>query len=116
MHWRTEVHFFWEDCLVLRNKHRTCQLETEAENMGTNKDTLTVIVGGVPTEVEVNPNAALETVVEKALHQTKNVGQPKENWELKDAAGNLLDPHSKIAVYLAAGASVYLNLKAGVGG
>ncbi len=77
---------------------------------------LTVVVGGVPTEVEVNANAALESVVEKALQQTKNVGQPKENWELKDAAGNLLDAQGKIAVYLAAGAKVYLNLKAGIGG
>jgi hypothetical protein len=75
-----------------------------------------VVVGGVPTEVEANPNAALESVVEKALKQTKNVGQPKENWELKDAAGNPLDPQSKVAIYLAAHAKVYLNLKAGIGG
>lgn len=81
-----------------------------------NHEKLTVVVGGVPTEVDVNANAALESVVEKALQQTKNVGQPKENWELKDGAGNLLDAQSKIAVYLASGAKVYLNLKAGIGG
>jgi hypothetical protein len=84
--------------------------------MANPKETLTVVVGGTSTEIDANPNAPLESVIEKALSQTKNVGQPKENWELKDASGNALDTHTKVGALIAAGAIVYLNLKAGAAG
>ena len=81
------------------------------------KRTVTVIVNGVAAEVELNPRAALGSVIEKALHQTHNTGQPKENWELKDAAGNVLDLRRSYSDYaFPDGAKLYLNLKAGVGG
>jgi hypothetical protein len=78
---------------------------------------LSVIVNGEPTLVEVNANAPLRTVIPPALHQSGNAGQPPENWELRDAAGALLDLDAKIGSFgFPADAKVFLNLKAGIGG
>lgn len=78
---------------------------------------LTVIVNGQPTGVEANLNAPLHTIVPKALEQTGNTGQPPENWELRDSAGNLLDGSRKIETFgFEPGTHLFLNLKAGIGG
>lgn len=85
--------------------------------MAKNKETLTVIVNGKPTEVEVNVNAPLRTVIPKALQQTGNTGQPPENWELRDEDGNILDLDKKIGDYaFTDDTKLFLNLKAGIGG
>jgi hypothetical protein len=85
-----------------------------------NKVEVTVVVNGTPTVVEANDNAPLQTVTPRALEQTGNTGQPPENWELRDAAGVLLDPSRKISDYVEGagpgGLRVFLGLKAGVGG
>lgn len=81
------------------------------------KKTVSIVVNGVAAEIELNLRAALESIIEKALHQTHNTGQPKENWELKDAAGNVLDLHRSFSDYgFSTDVKLYLNLKAGVGG
>jgi hypothetical protein len=78
---------------------------------------LSVVVNGTSTNVETNPNAALQSVIVKALAQTNNQGRPPGDWELKDLAGNVLDPNKKPRDYnLASGATLFLTLKAGVGG
>lgn len=85
--------------------------------MNRNKETLTVIVNGTSTEVEVNENAPLGTIIPKALHQTGNQGQPPESWELKDAAGNPLDLNAKIGdFHFPENVKLFLSLKAGIGG
>lgn len=85
--------------------------------MSKNKDTLAVVVNGQQTEVEANENAPLRTVISKALEQTNNVGQPPENWELRDSSGNVLDLGKKIRDYrFPDNAKLFLSLKAGVGG
>jgi hypothetical protein len=85
--------------------------------MPRNKSTLTVIVNGTPTEVEANDHALLKTIIPKALHQTGNSGQPPDQWELKDAQGNLLDLEKKIGDYhFPDDVKLFLSLKAGVGG
>ena len=70
--------------------------------------------------VHANENAPLQTVIPRALEQTGNAGQPPENWELRDAAGKLLDTHRKIKEYEESARPddlrVFLSLKAGVGG
>jgi len=83
--------------------------------MSKEKDQLTVVVNGVSVEVTRNSHAALQSVIGKALEETNNVGQPMQNWELRDAGGNILDPGSKIGD-LPPGAKLFLSLKAGVGG
>jgi len=85
--------------------------------MPRNKNTLTVIVNGTPTEVEANENAPLKMIIPKALEQTGNTGQPPDQWELKDAQGNLLDLGKKIGDYhFPDDVKLFLSLKAGVGG
>jgi hypothetical protein len=78
---------------------------------------LTVVVNGQPTQVVANEEAPLLTVVEKALEQTGNTGQPPDNWELRNASGVELDVHKKIEDYhFEPHTQLFLNLKAGVGG
>ena len=78
---------------------------------------LTIVVNGQPTEVSANPEAPLHTVIPKALEQTGNVGQPPENWELRDVAGTLLDLAREISSYhFTEETRLFLNLKAGIGG
>jgi hypothetical protein len=82
-----------------------------------NKIELTVIVNGAPTVVEANENAPLRQALEKALAQTKNTGQPIDQWELRDATGVELPLDQKIGAFnFVAGTQLFLNLKAGVGG
>ena len=78
---------------------------------------LVIIVNGVPVKVETNPNAALASVIEKALHETNNSGQPAQNWILTTAEGKKLEPTDKpSALGLESGTKLFLNLKAGIGG
>lgn len=82
-----------------------------------NEIDLAVVVNGEPTVVQANINAPLGTIIPKALHQTDNVGQPPENWELKDGLGTPLDLLKKIKdFHFEAGVVLKLNLKAGIGG
>jgi hypothetical protein len=81
------------------------------------KETLTIVVNGQPTQVEANLNEELVAVIPKALEQTGNAGQPPANWELRDGAGNVLDTKEKVgSFHFAAGTALFLNLKAGIGG
>jgi hypothetical protein len=78
---------------------------------------LVVVVNGTPTTVEANLNAALGSIIGRALEQTNNTGQPPESWELRDGAGQILDLHAKIGSFdFPADTRLFLNLKAGVGG
>jgi hypothetical protein len=81
------------------------------------KQTLTVVVNGTATEVIRNDNAPLQSVIGVALSQTNNTGQSEENWQLKDKAGNELDPHKKIGTFnFPSDVVLFLSLKAGIGG
>jgi hypothetical protein len=85
--------------------------------MASNKIHLTVVVNGEPTVVEAEPNAPLHTIVTKALAQTHNTGQPPDQWELRNEAGEVLQRDQKIEHYqFAPGTTLFLNLIAGVGG
>lgn len=85
--------------------------------MAREKQLLNIIVNGASAVVERNENAPLISTIEKALADTGNVGQPIDNWELRDASGNVLDLSQKIGSFgFAADAKLYLSLKAGVGG
>lgn len=78
---------------------------------------VTVVVSGQATVVETNVNAPLIEVIHKALEQTGNEGQPPANWELRDEGGNVLEPHTKVAVlHLTATSKLFLSLRAGIGG
>jgi len=76
--------------------------------------TITIVVNGQPTQVVANPEASVLSVIEPALRQTGNAGQPAENWELRDQEGKLLTAEDKVEDFL--GDTLFLNLKAGIGG
>ena len=101
-----------ETCVVHWLYHRK---ETKLSNP--KKISLTVVVNGQPTVVDAFEDAILDTIIPDALRQTENSGQPPDNWELRDADGNLLDLNKKIGDYgFPPKARLFLNLKAGVGG
>jgi hypothetical protein len=78
---------------------------------------LIVVVNGQPASVAANPHAPLNTIIEPALHETHNVGQGPNEWEIRDASGIVLSPDKKISEFgFAPGTRLFLNLKAGVGG
>ena len=81
------------------------------------KVSITVVVNGQPTVVDAFDDAPVGDIVPVALHQTANSGQPPENWELRDADGNLLDLNKTIGEYgFYDKPRLFLNLRAGVGG
>jgi len=85
--------------------------------MASHKDSITVVVNGTPTEVDVNDNAPLHTLIPKAIQQTDNMGQPLNKWVLKDADGNTLDTDEKIGDFrFPDGVKLFLSLTAGIGG
>lgn len=95
-----------------RDEESRAQGHAEAE-----KIEFTIVVNGTPCVVEQNVNSPLDAVIERALAETGNVGQPQENWELRDEQGVLLEPTRKIKSYgFPAHVTLFLSLKAGVGG
>lgn len=82
-----------------------------------NEVDLTIVVNGQAVSVKANSHAPLQTAALHALQQSGNSGQPIENWELRDASGQVLDAARKVGDFeFPAGTSLFLNLKAGVGG
>jgi hypothetical protein len=78
---------------------------------------LTIVVNGQPTQVSAHEEEVLSKVVETALEQTGNSGQPPENWELRNASGVELDLQKRVEHYhFEPDTHLFLNLKAGVGG
>lgn len=81
-------------------------------------DHVVVVVNGAATTVAIQGNPTLQEIVETALLQTQNSGQPVENWELRgpdDAP--ILDLSAKIKkLDLDEHDQLFLNLRAGIGG
>lgn len=76
-----------------------------------------VVVNGRPVEVKIKVEEHVSRLIEEALNKSGNSGQPASNWELRDASGTVLDPARKIESYdIHQGATLFLNLKAGIGG
>jgi hypothetical protein len=81
------------------------------------KETVTVIVSGVPTEVTVNERTPLRELIPHALQQTGNTGRPPQDWEFTDASGLLLDPDQNFGKFrFPEDVKLFLNLKAGIAG
>ncbi len=80
--------------------------------------TFTIVVQGQPVSLTRGADAPLSSTIEEALKRSKNdAGQPQEAWELRDANGTLLDLSKTLADYaLLDGVTLYLSLRAGVGG
>ena len=91
--------------------------ESHGGGSGHHKIAITVVVSGKPVTVQANGEAKLGSIIPLALKESGNVGQPVENWELRDGNGQLLDLDREISDYgFKDGTTLFLNLKAGVGG
>jgi hypothetical protein len=75
---------------------------------------ITIVVNGQPTQIEANPNASVQSLIDPALRQTGNAGQPPENWELRDGQGHEVSHQDKVESFV--GQTLFLNLRAGIGG
>ena len=75
------------------------------------------IVNGQAVPVKADLGWEFGEAAVKALEESGNSGQPIENWELRDGSGQVLDMGTKIARSgIKEGATLFLNLRAGVGG
>jgi hypothetical protein len=84
---------------------------------GNDKVDLVVVVNGDEVKVKAKPGETLGEVATKALEKSENVGQPIENWELRNEGGQILDLGRNVSSYnLADGAILSLTLKAGIAG
>jgi hypothetical protein len=54
------------------------------------------------------------SLIPKALEQTGNQGQPPDNWELRNAEGQPVEVGRPVRDF--AGQTLFLNLRAGIGG
>jgi hypothetical protein len=78
---------------------------------------LIVVVSGTPQPVRVNIHQKLEHLVEEALRESGNVGQPASEWELRSENGQQLDITMRIMdAGVIAGETLFLNPRAGAGG
>jgi len=78
---------------------------------------LKIVVSGNAVTVIADMHATMQKVVIDALQQSNQVGQPPENWELKDDQGNVLDLSKKVKEFrLTPNATLFLSLKAGAAG
>ena len=85
--------------------------------MSVNEIEITIIVNGQPVPIKINVSELIRVAVKEALERSENTGQPYENWELRDASGQIIDFDKKIGnLDIKEGTKLFLNLKAGVGG
>lgn len=78
---------------------------------------ITVVVNGEPVQTKIDVNDPISKIVEEVLEKTGNTGQPAKDWEIRDASGNIVDlDKTAVALDLKPGATLYLSLKAGIGG
>jgi hypothetical protein len=78
---------------------------------------ITMVVNGQPVVIEAEEKEKLAEVRRRALHETQNLAQPPENWEIKDEAGTVLDPEKHVGEYhFGKEVTLFLSLRAGAAG
>jgi chromosome segregation ATPase len=78
---------------------------------------ITMVVNGQPVVIKATEHEKLAEVRQRALHETQNLAQPPENWEIKDEAGTVLDPEKHVGEYhFGKEVILFLSLKAGAAG
>jgi Protein of Unknown function (DUF2604) len=78
---------------------------------------LTIVVSGQPHAERVNDNQPVHALVEHALKDSGNQGQPAADWELRKVDGTLIDQNSTaLQAGLADGMTLFLTPRAGAGG
>ncbi len=94
------------------------RIEREEERLDHDrKIDLVVLVSGVEVKIKAQHEELLRKVAERALKKSENVGQPLENWDLRNEVGEILDLNRTVGSYhLKDGALLSLTLKAGIAG
>jgi uncharacterized protein DUF2604 len=78
---------------------------------------VTFVINGEPTSIEGKPDERLVKLLEKALKESENTGQPVEAWQVTDEPGNVLDVSKTLAeLGIKDGAILLASLKAGAAG
>ncbi|WP_190242149.1 DUF2604 domain-containing protein [Bradyrhizobium algeriense] len=86
-------------------------------DQGTDFVEITMVVNGQPVVIKAVEEQPLHVARQKALEETKNLAQPPENWEIKNEAGERLDPDKKLGEFeFGKEVTLFLSLKAGVAG
>ncbi|XSC42759.1 DUF2604 domain-containing protein [Bradyrhizobium sp. RDT10] len=86
-------------------------------DQGTDFVEITMVVNGQPVVIKAVEQQPLHVARQKALKETKNLAQPSENWEIKNEAGERLDPDKKLGEFeFGKEVTLFLSLKAGVAG
>lgn len=76
-----------------------------------------VVVSGVLTAIKVNVHQTVEHLVQEALRESGNKGQPPSEWELRTSDGRLVDQGLEIgAAGIVDGVTLFLSPRAGAGG
>jgi hypothetical protein len=104
-----------EQARIEREEER---IEREEERLDRDrKIDLIVLVSGVEVKIKAHGEELLRTVAERALKKSENVGQPLENWDLRNEAGDILGLDRTVHFYHLKDDSVLsLTLKAGIAG
>lgn len=77
---------------------------------------LVFIVNGTEVALDhLGLSEPLRAARNKALAESKNTGRPPDDWQIKDAAGNQLDPDRRLDT-LPPGTKLFLTLGVGAGG
>jgi len=85
--------------------------------VGPAKIHVTFVINGEPTKVEGKPNDQLVKLLEKALKDSENTGQPIGSWQVTDEPGNVLDvTKTLLELGIHEGAILLASLKAGAAG
>lgn len=78
---------------------------------------VTVVVAGVPAQLETIGQEHVTTLVSQALAHTGNHGQAPQSWELRTDLGVLIDQEQTIHhANIHSGATLFLSPQAGAGG
>jgi hypothetical protein len=78
---------------------------------------LIFIINGQDFPLETNIKAPLKSAVQRVLAESGNTGRPPDEWELRDAAGVLLETHrTPEELGIINGARLFLSLRVGAGG
>ena len=78
---------------------------------------VTFVINGEPTPMVGKPDEQLVKLLERALKESENTGQPVEAWQVTDEPGNVLDVSKTLAeLGVKDGAVLLASLKAGAAG
>ena len=85
--------------------------------MSSERINISIVVNGTPHPEKIGLDEPFLQVVQRVLKETKNVGQPIQNWELRTASGEKVEFNTTAEIQgIREYDQLFLSLKAGIGG